>query len=59
MKREAEQKKLHWMVKVHKLLNMWQGSYNLWASKNKTHPKTKEMSAVGYISDMQEIVIAM
>jgi len=58
MKREAEQKKLHQMAKVHDILEMWQGSQNLRATQKGSHAQNKQMTAIGYISDTEEIVKA-
>jgi len=58
MKKEAEERKLHRMAKVHNFLEMWQGSQNLRATQNESRAKNKQMTTVGYISDTQEIVKA-
>jgi len=58
MKKEAEEMKLHRMAKVHDLLEMWQGSQNLRATQKKSRPQNKQMTAVGYISDTEEILKA-
>jgi len=58
MKREAEEKKLHRMAKVHDFLAMWQGSQTLWATQKESRAHNKQMTAVGYISDTEEIVKA-
>jgi len=58
MKREAEEKKLHRMAKVHDFLEMWQGSQNLRATQKESRVQNKQMPAVGYISDTEEIVKA-
>jgi len=58
MKREAEEKKLHRMAKVHNLLTMWQGSQNLRATLTESHAQNTQMTAIGYISDTKEIVKA-
>jgi len=59
MKKEAEERKLHRMAKVHDFLEMWQGSQNLCATQKESHPQNKQMTAVGYISDTEEIVKAL
>jgi len=59
MKREAEQKKLHQMAKVHNIFEMWLGSLNLWATQNESHGQNEQMTAVGYISDTEAIVKAL
>ena len=58
MKEEAEERTMHRMGKVHNFLEMWQGSQNLRATQNESHPQNKQMTAVGFISDMEEIVKA-
>ena len=56
--REAEERKLHRMAMVHNFLEMWQGSRNLRATQKKSPAQTKQMTAVGYISDTEEIINA-
>jgi len=56
MKREAEDRELHRMAKVHDFLEIWQGSQNLHATQNESHAQNKQMTAVGYDSDTEEIV---
>jgi hypothetical protein len=58
MKKEAEEKKLHRMAKVHDFLEMWQGSHNLRATQKESHTQKKQITAVRYISNMEEIVKA-
>jgi len=58
MKKEAEESKLHRMAKVHNLLEMWQGSHNLSATQKESCAQNKQMTAVGYISNTEEIVKA-
>jgi len=58
MKKETEERQLHRMAKVHHFLEMWQGSQNLCATQKELHTQNMQMTAVGYISDMEEIVIA-
>jgi hypothetical protein len=58
MKKEAEERKLHTMAKVHDLLEMWQGSQNLHATKKESRAQNKQITAVGYISDTEEIIKA-
>jgi hypothetical protein len=58
MKKEAEERKLHTKAKVHNFLEMWQGSQNLRATQKKSRAQNKLMTAVGYISDTEEIVKA-
>jgi len=47
MKREVEEKKLNRMAKVHELLEMWQGSKTLQATKNEFRAQNKQMTAIG------------
>jgi len=58
IKKEAEKRKLHRMAKVHDFLEMWQGSQNLRATQKESRAQNKQMTAVGYILDMEEIVKA-
>ena len=58
MKKEAVERKLHRMAKVHDFLTLWQGSQNQHATQKESRTQNKQMTAVGYISDMQEIVKA-
>jgi hypothetical protein len=58
MKKEAEERKLHRMAKVHDFLEMWQGSQNLRTTQKECCAQNKQMTAVGYISDTEEIVKA-
>jgi len=39
-------------------LEMWQGSQNLCATQKESHPQNKQMTAIGYISDTEDIVTA-
>ena len=56
MKKDAEEMPLHSMAKVHDFLKMWQGCQNLHATQKESYTQTKQMTAVGYISDTEEIV---
>jgi hypothetical protein len=56
MKEEAKEKKLHIMAKVYDFLEMWQGSQNLPATQQESLAQNKQMTAVGYISNMVAIV---
>jgi len=58
MKKDAEGRKLHRMVKVHDFLEMWQGRQTLRATQKESRAENKQMTAVGYISDTEEIVKA-
>jgi hypothetical protein len=54
IKKEAEERKLHRMAKVHDFLEMWQGSQNLRARQKESPANNNQMTAVGYISDTEE-----
>jgi hypothetical protein len=56
MKKLVEERRLHRMVKVHDFLEMWQGSQNISATQKESYAQMKQMTAVGYISDTEEIV---
>jgi hypothetical protein len=58
MIREAEEKKLLRMAKVHNNLEMWQGSQNLQATQKEYRAQKEQMTAAGYISDTEEIMKA-
>jgi hypothetical protein len=58
MMKDAEERKSHRMAKVDDYLEMWQGSQNLCATQKKSRAQNKQMTAIGYISDTEEIVIA-
>jgi hypothetical protein len=58
MNKEAEERKLRRMAKVHDFLEMWQGSQNLRATQKESRGQNNQMTAVGYISDTEEIIKA-
>jgi len=58
MKKEAEEWILHRLANVHHFLKMWQGSQNLRATQQESRSQNQQMTAVGYILDMEEIVKA-
>ena len=58
MKKEVEERKLHRMAKVHDFLEMWLGRQNLRATWKECCAQNKQMTAIGYISDTEEIVKA-
>jgi len=58
MKKAAEERTFHRIAKVHDFLEMWQGSQNLCATHKESRAQNKRMTAVGYISDTEEIVKA-
>jgi len=49
MQREAEDKTLHRMAKVHEFLGMWQGSQTLRATQKESRDQNRQMTAVGSI----------
>ena len=44
------------MAKVHNFLEMWQGSQNLRATQKEFCAQHKQVTAIGYISDTEEII---
>jgi len=58
MKKEVEETKFHAMAKFHSFSGMWQGSQNLRATHKESRAQNKQMTAVGSILDMEEIVKA-
>jgi len=58
MRREAEQKKLHRMGQGHDMSEMWQGSQNPPATQQESGAQNMIMTAIGFISDTEEIVKA-
>jgi hypothetical protein len=58
MKREAEERKLHRMAKVHAFLDMWQGRQNLHTTQKESHLHNKQMTAVECISAVECIIEA-
>jgi len=56
MKREVEGRILHRMAQVHDFMEMWQGSQNLHAKQKESHTQNKQMPAIGYISDTDDII---
>jgi len=46
------------MAKVHDFVEMWQGSQNLRTTQKKSRMQNKQMLAMGYIGDTEEIVKA-
>ena len=43
------------MAKVHNFLEMWPGSQNLGATQKESRGQNRQMIAIGYISDTEEI----
>jgi len=58
MKREAEEKKLHRVAKVHDFLGMWQGCQTLRATQKESCAQNNHMTAIGGISNTEKIVKA-
>jgi len=58
MENEAEERTLHRMANVHDFSEMWQGSQNLCATQKKSRAQDRQMTAVRFISDTEEIVKA-
>jgi len=58
LQREAEERKLHRMAKVHDFLEMWQGSQHLRTTQKESRAQNKQITAVGYISDTEESIKA-
>jgi len=56
MKRDTEKNKFQ--AKVHDCLEMWEGSQNLHTTQKESRAPDKHMTAVGYISDTEEIIKA-
>jgi len=54
----ADERTLHRMAKVHDFVEIWQGSQNLRATQKESRDQNKQMTAVGYIPDTEEIVKA-
>jgi hypothetical protein len=53
---EAEERQLQRMAKVYDFLEMWPGSQNLRATQKESRAQNKQITAVGYTSDTEEIV---
>jgi len=56
LKQQAEERKLHRMAKVHELLVMWRGSQNHRAIQKESRAQNNQMTAIGYISDTEDII---
>jgi len=56
--REAERRKSPRIAKVHNFFEILQGSQNLCATQKESHAQNKQITAIGYISDTEEIVKA-
>jgi len=58
IKKQVEDRKLPPMAQVLDFLEMWQGSHNLCDTQKVSSAQNKQMTAVGYISDTEEMVKA-
>jgi len=58
MKKVAQERKLHRMAKVRDILDMWQGGQNLHATQKESRAEGKQMTAIGYGLDAEEIIEA-
>jgi len=56
LKNVIEERKLYRIAKVHDLLKMWQGSQDLPATQTESRVQNKQMTALGSISDTEEII---
>jgi len=56
IKKEAEEMKMHRMPKFYDFLEMWQGSHNRRATQKQYRAQNEQRTAIGYISDAEEIV---
>jgi len=58
MKKEAEQRQLGRLAKVHDFSEVWEGSQNLCATQIESRAQDKQTTAVGYFLDTEEIIKA-
>jgi len=58
LKTEVDERKSHRMAKVYDFLEMWQGSQNECATQKESHAQNKQITAIGYISNTEEIIQA-
>jgi len=58
IQRVADQRKLHTMAEISKLMKMWQQSENIHSTQKESNNQNYQMTAVGYISVKKEIVTA-
>jgi hypothetical protein len=58
MRHEAEEETLHTVAKVHDMLELCQGSQNLYATRRNLALKNNNMSAIEYISGTEAIIQA-
>ena len=57
-KQEAEKKTLQRLANLHDFLEMWQSSLNVRATQKESRAQNKEMTAIGFISETEDIVNA-
>jgi hypothetical protein len=55
---EAKEQTLHKIAKVDNFLYMWQGRQNLGDIQKESGAHIEQMTAIGYLSDMEDIVNA-
>ena len=58
MKKDVKERTLHRMSKFRNCMEMWQGSRNVCATQKESRIQNTRMTAVGYISDTEEIIKA-
>lgn len=56
MNRFVEERQLYRMAKVYDCLEMKQGSQNLYATQTKSCAHNQQMTAIGHLSDTEEII---
>jgi hypothetical protein len=56
LKNEVEDRKINIMARIHHFLKIWQGSKKLRATQKETCTQTKQVTAIGYISDTEVII---
>jgi len=59
MKQEEEEWKLDRMAKVHDIAELWLGSHKRPDTQMESRVHNKQMTAVGYISDTEEVFKAL
>jgi len=58
LKCDVDERKLSWIAKIHDLLAIWQGSQNLCGTQKESWAQHKQMTAVRYVSNTEEMVYA-
>jgi hypothetical protein len=56
MKTVVEETVMHTIANVHDFLEMWQGSKNLRATQKECHSRNKQMTAIRYNWNVEEIL---